>query len=799
MNSVPYDAPSVNMGVPSVQHGRTFGAPSASTDQVSASLKQQSEETMKMAHHYIEVGIVIVKTHAPIFSPSGRVGCTCEAYRRSDEYRRWCEENGKPFAPNYICPNPGKHPVGSWKHETVGVTADQVQDTWGRFHSATDVDTGKRVQIVWNIGTLTGPSDLLTLDADTYKKHYQCDLSDLIDLNDQETPQAITHLGGDHFIYDRQGKPYTNANGELKAAGIEGVDIRGEGGFQVLAPSVGPSGNRYAWAEGQEPWTVKPRPIPAALDAILVSIAGKRSKASTPAVTFTTPTTARPSLGQWRVSKAILDLIHNPKPKGQRSQADFSVCLSLCYAGASDDDILSVFEHYPIGASGKFAETGRAYLGHTIANARVSVADHPRQDVTATIARVKEWAITADLSCYVADEHKPLRTLKDGTERAIYYGGRHDKPAIALVLDGMQHAGKTQGFATSGRQLVTTNNSDGVPVAVMDHKTALAALRRLSFMFEVNWDASPIRVSLRPEFVASLPKVDMPTFPTSEQIEGTLIEVGKSDTSTLYDLYKGDDAFLTGTARPVKQRMKRIAREFGDIAGVTFPELMKAVAPGLSTFAIAIIAALQDAGGSGCTVEDLRGASGASQSQVSKILRTLRKYGKVESHRQYKAPSLHFIVPNAFEEIKRDVAPHLKTYGAGVHRYDKQLERVQSWATLEAEKARKEGDEEAARLAEKRANRAAQKRFTPVAVIYPDMTKQELGEHIYAPVFWPTPKAIEAPAMPAPGDLAWERWFVLGNKGFLDADEYSEFAQLTKILPGAAAYLDKVAWNGVYA
>lgn len=80
-----------------------------------------------MALRYIAEGIVIVKTHAPIFSESGRVGCTCEAYKRSDKFRLWCEANSKPFDPHYTCPNPGKHPAGNWKQETTGVKESRLR------------------------------------------------------------------------------------------------------------------------------------------------------------------------------------------------------------------------------------------------------------------------------------------------------------------------------------------------------------------------------------------------------------------------------------------------------------------------------------------------------------------------------------------------------------------------------------------------------------------------------------------------------------------------------------------------
>lgn len=341
-------------------------------------LAERVTRALDRAERYIDLGWVFVKTHAAIFSSSGRVGCTCEHYKRGEHYRQWLAERGREreYNPLYICPNPGKHPVGNWKEVSEVMSHKLAVFTWGQPHEAVDVDTGEKVNIVWNIGVLTGPSGLLTLDADTYKGHYQCDLSDLIPLDDQETPQQLTHSGGLHFVFDREGKHYSNANGELKAAGIEGVDIRGESGFQVIEPSIGPSGNEYTWLEGYEPWNIAPHPIPTDLDKLLSLAAGKRSQSVSP-VEFTTPTTEKPDLAQWRLSHKTLDLLHNPRPKGQRSEADQFVITALVRAGATDNAILAFFEHSPIGTQGRFAEKGRGYLAHSIGKARAYVELHP--------------------------------------------------------------------------------------------------------------------------------------------------------------------------------------------------------------------------------------------------------------------------------------------------------------------------------------------------------------------------------------------------------------------------------------
>lgn len=111
-----------------------------------------------------------------------------------------------------------------------------------------------------------GKSGLLVFDADTYKDTYG-DLSEILSSEDRETVTVITGGGGEHFIYDRQDKPYGNSTRNLPA----GIDIRGVGGYIVAAPSLHKSGNRYQYEEGYKPHQIKPLPIPSKLNAILAT------------------------------------------------------------------------------------------------------------------------------------------------------------------------------------------------------------------------------------------------------------------------------------------------------------------------------------------------------------------------------------------------------------------------------------------------------------------------------------------------------------------------------------------------
>ena len=780
-----------------LQQRRAVGTQSAPYDQVRALLKWQCEEALQMAPRYIEEGIVIVKAHAPIFSASGRVGCTCEAYKRSEKYRQWCECNGKTFDPNYTCRNPGKHPAGNWKHEKAGVTIDQVHDVWGRFYTATDVDTGKRVQVVWNIGTLTGPSNLLTLDADTYKAYYRCDLSDLVDLDDQETPTAVTHSGGAHLVFDRQGKPFTNANGELKAAGIDGVDVRGVGGFQVLAPSRGPSGNFYSWAEGLEPWTVKPRPIPPALDALLSSAAGKRSKTGTTAITFTAPTTERPTLSQWHISKDMLDLIHNPRPKGQRSEADYSVCLSLVYSGATDNDILSVFEHYPIGAAGKFAEAGRAYLGHTVAKAQAYAAEHPRPDIAAVIAHYRQLAEFGDWSQIIpADRQSATGYLTGSTDRKLFLN----------LLDIMERAGRVAGVTVSYRQLVTRRDANGVQVAIASVQTAKHFLDRINgVLLTYEQSKTGTVVCLAIDNLPVCSRLD-----TSKQISSmaevsNLLQTGQLN-NAVFSSHLADDAFATGTARWAREVIdaeKRVlmadnphyqeaavayksaleskpessaemARLIGADTLATYRELCERAAadflPGLGTFGLLVIADLLDNPGS--DRQSIAQRRGLKPSSVATLLRKLDAWGLVEADQSFGGRKLYTLVGDVFGEII-DRLPESKTYRIGVQRLDRRLEQAQFWAENEAATAAVAGDTDRQQLAEMRITRIANQRLATAAALHPELSKEALLRWVFSQPYINTTK-VHPPKMPAPGTLAAQNRITIDGMSIYDA--YAELA-----------------------
>lgn len=96
-----------------------------------------------------------------------------------------------------------------------------------------------------NIGIACGKrSGIVVLDVDAGHGGYDS----LADLTIEygplpTTPTAETGGGGEHIFFKHPGVEIRNSAGKL----APGLDIRGDGGYVVAAPSVHPSGKRYAW------------------------------------------------------------------------------------------------------------------------------------------------------------------------------------------------------------------------------------------------------------------------------------------------------------------------------------------------------------------------------------------------------------------------------------------------------------------------------------------------------------------------------------------------------------------------
>jgi len=213
---------------------------------------------LQWALWYAALGWHVMPLHKPLFNEAGEcIGCTCEAYQRSEANRLRLRAQGreKKYDPHYVCPTPGKHPRhGAW--ESVASNDPAALRKMGRLWRDA------------NIGRAPGRDNVLVLDADLYKDTFGGG-----DLAGSDTLTTLTQGGGTHETYAmRPEDTYGQSVGDLPP----GLDIRAHGGMVVLPPSIGPSGKRYQWEDGYGPLDVAPLPLPDAIRTLLDSTSGTR-------------------------------------------------------------------------------------------------------------------------------------------------------------------------------------------------------------------------------------------------------------------------------------------------------------------------------------------------------------------------------------------------------------------------------------------------------------------------------------------------------------------------------------------
>lgn len=124
----------------------------------------------------------------------------------------------------------GKTPLVRWKiYQAILPTEAEVRTWWARWPNA-------------NIGMATGSlSGILVLDADGTEARKEC--LRLGGLN--QTPTVWTgKIGGAHFHLQYPGGDVRNF-----ARKLPGTDMRAQGGYVLLPPSLHASGNSYRWVD----------------------------------------------------------------------------------------------------------------------------------------------------------------------------------------------------------------------------------------------------------------------------------------------------------------------------------------------------------------------------------------------------------------------------------------------------------------------------------------------------------------------------------------------------------------------
>lgn len=164
------------------------------------------------------------------------------------------------------CKSPGKHPLTKHSVHDATKDADTIRHWWTRWPWA-------------NVGIATGQaSGFWVLDVDPDKgggeslRELEAEHGRLPD-----TVEAITGGGGRHLLFRWPGWRVGN-----KVTLAPGLDVRGDGGYVAVAPSLHESGRRYEWEVSSRPDEVPIAAAPTWLLALLDAGGGKWGGATPP-------------------------------------------------------------------------------------------------------------------------------------------------------------------------------------------------------------------------------------------------------------------------------------------------------------------------------------------------------------------------------------------------------------------------------------------------------------------------------------------------------------------------------------
>jgi len=175
----------------------------------------------------------------------------------------WYAEHNWPVLPLYSvrdgactcgnprCSCPGKHPRTKSGLKDATTDTSLVAQWWRKWPDA-------------NVGIATGAAaGIVALDVDADKGGPET-LDRLVRQHGAipDTVEAMTGGGGRHLIFCHPGRVVRNRSGKLGQIRTPGLDIRGDGGYIVVAPSQHTSGRRYEWRDGHGPQQIKPAPLP---------------------------------------------------------------------------------------------------------------------------------------------------------------------------------------------------------------------------------------------------------------------------------------------------------------------------------------------------------------------------------------------------------------------------------------------------------------------------------------------------------------------------------------------------------
>ncbi|QBS38740.1 DNA primase (plasmid) [Thermaerobacter sp. FW80] len=169
---------------------------------------------------------------------------------------------------NPSCDSPGKHPVARLApHGVKDATKDPdiIRRWWTRAPWA-------------NVAVATGAASgfiVLDVDGEAGEDSLEALVAEHGPLPD--TVEGLTGGGGRHLLFRHPGRPVGN-----KVGLAPGLDVRGDGGYIVVPPSVHASGRRYEWEVSSRPDEHEPAEAPGWLLDLLTKAAAPAGEPGRP-------------------------------------------------------------------------------------------------------------------------------------------------------------------------------------------------------------------------------------------------------------------------------------------------------------------------------------------------------------------------------------------------------------------------------------------------------------------------------------------------------------------------------------
>lgn len=242
------------------------------------------------AHSPVEIDgrIVCSCIHKP--DPRNPTRCACGHVRLPPGGPCSCGRHDCRVRCSGPCARIGKHPRTPHGRSDATTDVDQIRAWWRRSPTA-------------NILVPTGAdSGLVVLDLDRHLE--QEDGVEAFDglcrelgIELPETPIALTGGNGVQYFFKHPGADYYITSRCGSSALRPGVELKGDGGYVIVSPSLHRSGRRYCWDAGAHPLDVPVADCPPALLELLVG--QRRRRDASPA---TGPAAASFLARAWRAA-----------------------------------------------------------------------------------------------------------------------------------------------------------------------------------------------------------------------------------------------------------------------------------------------------------------------------------------------------------------------------------------------------------------------------------------------------------------------------------------------------------------